>query len=294
MNCWYTRVATLYRCDGDGRNIRMLSSNNDHDNTPWMLPDGRVLYMRWEYVDRSQVHFHHLWAMNPDGTGQQIFFGNEFGNIAMLDAKPIPGTNKVVASFSPGHGMPEHLGPVTIVDPERGPDILASAQTGQQGERVAGPMEGPLRAERGLLPGGPSARAVRDGRPGETRSWSTSCPPAEQRKLQCHEPRPRDAPPPRAGNSGPGRPVEGHGPGGPVRHLRPGRNMAGVKRGEIKKLLVLAQLPKPVNFSGGMEPLTIGGTFTLAQIVGTVPVEPDGSAFMEVPPLQVALLRGPG
>ncbi|MEZ6080944.1 MAG: hypothetical protein R3C56_36325 [Pirellulaceae bacterium] len=39
-------VATLHRCDADGSNIRMVSSNNDHDNTPWVLPDGRVLYMR--------------------------------------------------------------------------------------------------------------------------------------------------------------------------------------------------------------------------------------------------------
>ncbi|MCH8922085.1 MAG: hypothetical protein IIA67_02915, partial [Planctomycetes bacterium] len=68
VNCWFSRVATLYRCDGDGKNLRMISSNNDHDNTPWMLPDGRVLYMRWEYVDRSGVHFHHLWTVNPDGT----------------------------------------------------------------------------------------------------------------------------------------------------------------------------------------------------------------------------------
>ncbi|MCU0871801.1 MAG: hypothetical protein MUE50_05605 [Pirellulaceae bacterium] len=48
VNCWYSRVATLYRCDADGSNLRMLSSNNDHDNTPWVLPDGRILYMRWE------------------------------------------------------------------------------------------------------------------------------------------------------------------------------------------------------------------------------------------------------
>ncbi|MBC7337401.1 MAG: PD40 domain-containing protein, partial [Clostridia bacterium] len=102
VNCWYTRVAVLYRCDADGKNIRPLSSNNDHDNTPWMLPDGRVLYMRWEYVDRSQVHFHHLWTMNPDGTFQTVFFGNMYGGVAMLDAKPIPNTNKVVVSWSPG------------------------------------------------------------------------------------------------------------------------------------------------------------------------------------------------
>jgi hypothetical protein len=47
--------------------------------------------------------------------------------------------------------------------------------------------------------------------------------------------------------------------------------------------LVLEQLPKPANFSGGQEPLTIGGTFTLERVLGTVPVEPDGSACFEVP-----------
>jgi len=62
--------------------------------------------------------------------------------------------------------------------------------------------------------------------------------------------------------------------------------MAGVERGAVKKLLVLQQLPKPVNFSGGMEPLTIGGSFTLAEIVSEAPVEADGSAFLEVPAMR--------
>ena len=62
--------------------------------------------------------------------------------------------------------------------------------------------------------------------------------------------------------------------------------MAGVKPGEIKKLLVLETLPKPVNFSGTMEPISLGGTFTLPRILGTVPVESDGSAFLEVPALR--------
>ena len=72
-----------------------------------------------------------------------------------------------------------------------------------------------------------------------------------------------------------------------------GRNMAGVDRGEVKKLLVLEQLPKPVNFSGGMEPLTIGGSFTLAEILGTVPVEPDGSAWVAVLDLDIEVLHWP-
>ena len=110
VNCWMTQVGVLHRCDGDGGNIRRISSNVEHDNTPWVMPDGRILYTRWEYVDRSQVEFHHLWTMNPDGTGQTIFFGNMHPGIVMIDAKPIPGTQQVVASFSPGHGVNEHEG----------------------------------------------------------------------------------------------------------------------------------------------------------------------------------------
>ena len=65
-----------------------------------------------------------------------------------------------------------------------------------------------------------------------------------------------------------------------------GRNMAGVKPGEIKSLLVLESLPMPIHYTGGMEPISYGGTFTLERIVGTVPVEPDGSAYLELPALR--------
>ena len=280
VNCWHTRVATLYRCDADGKNVRMLSTNNAHDNTPWVLPDGRIVYMRWEYVDRSQVHFHHLWAMNPDGTAQTVFYGNMQGGISMLDAKPIPGTIKVVASFSPGHGRPEHLGPVTIVDPSLGPDNPAGARTVSKTTDWKDPY--PF-SEDCFLVAHKFGLFVMDGQ-GNT-EMIHQLPEAERAEFQCHEPRPLQARPremiipDRINLQAPtGRLV--------LEDIYHGRNMAGVERGAIKKLLVLQQLPKPVNFSGGMEPLTIGGTFTLAEIVGEVPVEPDGSACFEVPALR--------
>jgi cytochrome c553 len=65
-----------------------------------------------------------------------------------------------------------------------------------------------------------------------------------------------------------------------------GRNMASVKAGEIKKLLVLEVLPKPTHQNGHTEPLSYDATFMLERILGTVPVEPDGSAYFEVPPLR--------
>ena len=42
----------------------------------------------------------------------------------------------------------------------------------------------------------------------------------------------------------------------------------------------------PIHYTGGMDPISYGGTFTLERIVGTVPVEPDGSAYLELPALR--------
>jgi hypothetical protein len=279
VNCWYTRVAALYRCDADGGNIRMLSSNNDHDNTPWVLPDGRVLYMRWEYVDRSQVHFHHLWTMNPDGTGQMIYYGNLHGGIAMLDAKPIPGTKKVVASFSPGHGRPEHLGHVAIVDPSLGPDELSSARTITKRPDWKDPY---AISEDCFLVAHPQGIYVMDGAGNAELIYRLG---AADGHLQCHEPRPVQGRPRELVAVSRANPQQATGRL-ILQNIYDGRKMATVPAGTVKKLLVLKQLPKPVNFSGGMQPLTMGGSFTLAEILGEVPVYPDGSAHLELPALQ--------
>ena len=127
VNCHTTEVAVLYRCDQDGKNLRILSSNNEHDNTPWVLPSGQVIYTRWEYVDRNQMAFHHLWITSPDGARQTIFYGNMHPGVTMIDAKPVPGSRKIVASFSPGHGLREHDGVITLVDPRSGPDDQGAA-----------------------------------------------------------------------------------------------------------------------------------------------------------------------
>jgi len=55
------------------------------------------------------------------------------------------------------------------------------------------------------------------------------------------------------------------------------QNLKGINRGEIKKLLIIETLPKPVNFSGGPDTLSWLGSFNLERILGTVPVESDGS-----------------
>jgi len=278
VNCFYTRVTTLYRMDGDGQDIRPLSSNVEHDNTPWLLPDGRIFYMRWEYVDRSQLDYHHLWTVGPDGTGQMVFYGNMTPSIAMLDAKPIPGTRKIVASFNPGHGRPEHMGQITIVDPSLGPDSPDGAVPIGKG-MYRDPY--PISKDAFLLVGVPGIGVMN----GEGKVEYIYALKGSNAELTCHEPRPirpRDREPIVPPRSDPsetsGRMF--------LSNIYHGRNMAGVEPGEVKRLLVMEQLPKPVNFSGGMRPLSIRGTFTLARLLGTVPVEPDGSAYFEAPALR--------
>jgi len=275
--CWRTQVAVLYRCDSDGKNVRMVSNNAEQENTPWILPDGRVLFMRWEYVDRNQLTFHHLWTVNPDGTGLMVYFGNQdpLDRAALLDAKPIPGTDKTVVSFSPGHGRSEHLGYISIIDPSQGPD--ASDRLRHISKRS---LRDPYPVTENLfLVADDRGIYLMDDR-GTVEPVFT--PDVRDCGLPVHEPRPlrsrsREPVIPRRGQADESKGYLF------LSDIYEGRNMEGVRRGEIAKLLILEQLPKPANFSGGQEPLTIGGTFTLERVLGTVPVEPDGSAYFEVP-----------
>jgi mono/diheme cytochrome c family protein len=278
VNCWLTQVATLHRCDADGRHIELLSANLEQDNTPWPLPDGRILYQRWEYIDRSQVHYHHLWTTNPDGTNQMVYYGNQTPGIVMIDAKPIPGADQVVSIFSPDHGQLEHAGRVVTLSPRLGPDDKAAAHVLSPAANFRDPW--PLASDAFVVARTHEILAM-DGK-GETAALFTLSEADRQAGFWVHEPRPVL---PRAL----GKVISSHTDQTKatgkliLSNILEGRNMQGVKPGEIRKLLVLEPLPKPINYTGGMDPLTYGGSFTLERVVGTVPVEADGSAYLELP-----------
>jgi len=271
--CWVAPTAVLHRCDADGRNIRMLSSNTVTENTPSVLPDGRILYTRWEYVNRDPVVFHHLWTMNPDGSNQKVYFGNMHRGGVFIDAKPIPGTDQVVLINSPGHGRNEHEGHLATVSDRNGPDDRSSMKNIANGYRDPYPLtQDMFLAAKGnqiqLVNAEGKSRVVYNG------------------TMMLHEPsvlktrqRERIRPSLLDLSTDTATLV--------VSDVYVGRNMEGVKRGTIKKLLVLEDLPKPANFhGGGSQPLGHGVTSTLKRHLGTVPVEADGSAHFEVPAMR--------
>jgi hypothetical protein len=60
-------TTTLYRMDADGKNLEVLSNSPVSEASPSVMNDGRILYTRWEYVDKADVVIKCLWAMRPDG-----------------------------------------------------------------------------------------------------------------------------------------------------------------------------------------------------------------------------------
>lgn len=71
----YTPSYLLCRCDADGTNIRIISFGEANEHFPTVFHDGRVVFTRWEYINRNQIALHKLWAIRPDGTGVSNFYG---------------------------------------------------------------------------------------------------------------------------------------------------------------------------------------------------------------------------
>ena len=118
---------TLHRMDASGANVRTLSFHETNEWHPSVLNDGRIVYSRWDYVDRSASNFHGIWTSNPDGTNPSVLFGNYTKRInACYQPRAIPGSNRI--AFIAGAHHAAVGGSLVILDPER---IGLDRQTGQ-------------------------------------------------------------------------------------------------------------------------------------------------------------------
>ncbi len=125
---------TLHRMDADGNNLRILSAHETCEWHPSVMNDGRLVYIRWDYVDRSAANFHGLWLSNPDGTAVTSLFGNYTMRInACYQPRPIPNSEKLL--FVAGAHHADVGGSLLMLDPRRvaldtesGEDSLDSAE----------------------------------------------------------------------------------------------------------------------------------------------------------------------
>ncbi|HPA16605.1 MAG TPA: NPCBM/NEW2 domain-containing protein [Verrucomicrobiae bacterium] len=116
-------VYTMAVANADGSDPRVISFHETHEWDPAVLNDGRIIYTRWDYVDRNAVHYQQLWTARPDGSGARAFYGNNTLNpVGIWEARPIPNSHRVMATAAAHHAMT--AGSIILLDTTRGVDGL--------------------------------------------------------------------------------------------------------------------------------------------------------------------------
>jgi len=113
--CFGSTVTSLYVMDADGKNLHCVSGGPVNEMTPLVMDDGRIVYTRWEYVDKGFGNVQSLWSMHPDGSGSAHIYKNDVILPAgMINARSIPGSQRIVTVAAPHCGL--SVGPVVLVD----------------------------------------------------------------------------------------------------------------------------------------------------------------------------------
>lgn len=287
-------ASNLHRMAADGSNIRCLSMNTLADFSPQMLPDGRVLFTRWEYVDRDLTYRQSLWTQNPDGTGYQLFFGNTIRDVGTFwQARPLPGrTDRVVATFAPHHGWPH--GAIGLISTRDGPEAPQGTgfaaitrefpRIGDQANEWSYRDPFPLTDKLFLVAYGGEVNRFRlfllDW-------WGNRKLLYEDPAFGCYFPLPLVAtatPPVLAPQTD-----EGAEPFGTLLLLDVYRGLSGIERGRVKSLRVMEQMRKTEDLDRrafDQSPVMSYATYYAKRCWGTFPVEPDGSCHFRAPALR--------
>ncbi len=121
---------TLFDMAADGSDIRCLSYHETHEWQPSVNHEGMIAYTRWDYVDRDSDIAHHLWTCYPDGRDPRSSHGNyplvrESRPWMEMDIRAVPGSHRYVATAAAHHG--HAFGSLVLIDP-RIPDDNSMSQ----------------------------------------------------------------------------------------------------------------------------------------------------------------------
>ncbi|NQT87499.1 PD40 domain-containing protein, partial [bacterium] len=114
---------TLAMANADGSNPHPISFHETQEWDPAVLNDGRIIYTRWDYVDRHAVYYEQLWTVRADGSAPVAFYGNNtFNPVGTWEARPVPGSRRVMATAAAHHAMT--AGSIVLIDVAKGVDGL--------------------------------------------------------------------------------------------------------------------------------------------------------------------------
>jgi hypothetical protein len=293
-------VFTLHVMDGDGGNLRPISAFENFEWTPSVADDGQILYTRWDYIDRFNGHFFSLWSTHPDGTNPQLVYKNYTvrPQVAM-EAMSVPNSRKLVFTASAHHSITG--GSLVLFDRTRGtegeaplvrltPEVPFPETEAWADSYYACPH--PLSEEHYLV--GWADRRL----PPHSRVDGTEQNPVNAMGIYLYDAfgnlnllyrdpaisssnpiavRPRPKPPLYSSTVAWDGPQEGC---FMLQDIYEG--LAGVARGTVKWLRVVGVPPK-VQPNMNSPNLGVSSEDPGKFLLGTVPVEPDGSAYFRVP-----------
>lgn len=296
--CWHgqRRVSNLFLMNADGGGVRQLCFDQDHDLHPSVLPSGQVLYHRWEYAGINHIFLRELMVMNPDGTGQRSIYGsNSWYPNALYFPRAIAGdAGKIVCILSGYHGV-NRAGQLVVLDTSRGWHEASGMV-----RRISGcgaPIDPKVKDRlvdddwpRFLHPYPLSDKCFLVAcLPGPRASWGIYLADVfdnlvllrEERGFALLEPiplKPQPRPPVIHDRVEPGRTDAVVS----LQDVYAGPGLDRVPRGTVKRLRVVAY---DFGYPGlaGPDVIGYGGPWEALRILGTVPIEQDGSAVFRVP-----------
>jgi hypothetical protein len=292
-----SHVANLHRFEPATGNIRRLTFDQEHNWNPSVLPDGRVMYLRWEYSDLPHSNSRILFQMNPDGTHQAELYGSGsyFPN-SFFYARPVPGHPSRIIGVVGGHHGVARAGRLMIIDP----DISRREAEGvvhefpHRGKTVEPLVKDQLVKDvwpQFLMPWPLDGKhALVSCRPGPDSPWGIYLVDVFDNMTLIHEVPGRSLFEPVALEK---RPPPARIPDRIdttradasvlLTNIYQGPGLEGIPRGTVKSLRVIDYSFSMRGMGGTLGSVGMDGPWDIRRVLGTVPVEDDGSAHFNIP-----------
>jgi formylglycine-generating enzyme required for sulfatase activity len=289
-------VCNLYRLEHNG-DIRQLTYEQDQDWCPTVLNNGRLLYLRWEYTDLPHAFSRILFHANPDGTDQREYYGSgSYYPNTMFFAKPIPDHPTKFVAIVGGHHDQPRMGDLVLFDPALGRSETEGAIQqipgwNKQVEPVLLDLANVQTFPKFLHPYPLNENYfLVSAKPSPQKPWGIYLVDVFDNMVLIHEEpsyamfepipvRKTLRPPVLPDRINPER----HDADVFITDIYNGQGLKGVLPGTIKSLRIIGYQFSYRNM--GAEPFSIGldGPWDPRQIIGTVPVQEDGSVSFKVP-----------
>ncbi len=307
-----SHVANIYSLDPDSKKIRRLTFDQEHNWCPKVLNDGRILYQRWEYSDLPHFVSRLLFHMDPDGIGQMEFYGsNSYWPNSTFYARPVPNhPTRFVGIVGGHHGVPR-MGELILFDPAKG-----RREADGVVQRIPGfgkKVEPTINRSACRCTAGPNS-CTRT-RSATSTSWcrQNSMPTSDwgvylvdvfdnmlllksQPGYAMLEPIPlrktqrQPVIPERVNTESKDAVVF-------MQSIYSGEGLKGVPRGTVRQLRLYTYHFSYHAMGGQVNRVGLDGPWDIKRVLGTVPVESDGSAYFRIPantPISVQPLDGEG